>query len=215
MNLRLQQALSWLLRDRRAGDATLAINDPLLAALPRTIELRSDAFAPAGPMARAQAGAGVGGDRSPPLEWSPLPAAATHWALVLEDPDAPLKRAFVHLIAIGAANVARLAEGALNAENAKDKDYPPRSLRLGRNTMGPPGYAGPRPLPGHGAHRYAFQLFALRAAPGDAELAGGLPALMPFLRREALATGRLDGFYERDWQGREIPPVMPAATPRP
>lgn len=215
MNLFVQQALSFLLRNRHAGDAALACNDPLLAALPRTLALRSEAFAHEGAMARVHAGPGVGGDRSPPLEWNPLPDGATHWALVLEDPDAPLKRPFVHAIAVGPASVSRLVEGDLNAANARSGVYPPQALRFGRNTMGPPGYAGPRPLPGHGPHRYVFQLYALRMAPDDAALAGGLPALLPFLRREAVATGRLDGFYERDRQGREVVPFSRAAAGRP
>lgn len=52
-------------------------------------------------------------------------------------------------------------------------EIPPEAAELalvmivfGRNTWEPPGYAGPRALPGHGPHRCVFQLFALAEASG-------------------------------------------------
>lgn len=35
------------------------------------------------------------------LRWIALPPGATHWALVVEDPDVPLRHAYVHGVAIG------------------------------------------------------------------------------------------------------------------
>ena len=203
MNLLVSQIVSLLTRGRHAGDATLAVNDPVLGVLPRTLGLRSDAFIHRGTMAQAQAGKGVGENRSPALAWSSLPPGATHWVLILEDPDVPLRRAWVHVIAAGPAELARLPKGALKPSRA------PAGLRFGRNTSRDVGYGGPRPLPGHGPHRFVFQLFALRAEPPDDLLARGRDALVPFLREHALASGRLDGLFQRDWRGR------PTAPPRP
>jgi phosphatidylethanolamine-binding protein (PEBP) family uncharacterized protein len=167
--------LRWIglpLRRRRAGEATLASSDPALAALPQTLDLRSDSFGHNQALHLRQAGQGVGGNLSPELHWNALPEGATHWALLIEDPDVPLRHAWLHGIASGPASVTRLAEGAL------------------------PGYAGARPLPGHGTHRYVFQLFALDAEPQPASTR---EQLMPSLRRNALARGRLDGLFRRDW----------------
>jgi hypothetical protein len=51
-------------------------------------------------------------------------------------------------------NLPGLPEAAFN---------PPASIHavLGRNSFGKTAYAGPRALPGHGPHRYSFQLLAL------------------------------------------------------
>jgi hypothetical protein len=201
MNLLVSQLVSLLARGRHAGDGALAVNDPVLVVLPRTLGLRSASFAHRGALAPAQAGRGVGHNRSPALDWGSLPPGATDWLLVLEDPDVPRKKASVLAIAAGPADLVRLARGALRPSRA------PAGLRFGRNTSGATGYDGPRPLPGHGPHRYVFQLFALRASPPDELLAGGRDALVPFLREHALASGRLDGVFQRDWLGR------PAAQP--
>ena len=208
MNLLVSQIVSFLLRGRHAGEASLAVNDPVLGVLPRTLGLRSDAFIHRGTMAPAQAGKGVGDNRSPALAWSSLPPGTTHWVLILEDPDAPLKSAYVHLVAAGPAETTRLAKGALRPSRA------PAGLRFGRNTSRDVGYGGPRPLPGHGPHRYVFQLFALRAEPPDDLLARGRDALVPFLREHALASGRLDGLFQRDWRGRPTPPPRPPRKKR-
>ena len=52
------------------------------------------------------------------------------------------------------------------------------------------------PPPGHGEHRYAFQVFAL--APGDA-FSGtpGRDALLEAIRQRGLASGLLVGTYAR------------------
>lgn len=178
--------LRWIglpLRRRRAGDATLACNDPALTALPETLILQSHSFTHNGALDLRQAGEGVGDNLSPELHWSELPEGATHWALIVEDPDVPLSHAYLHGIATGAARADRIDEGAM------------------------PGYAGARPLPGHGTHRYVFQLFALTRAPGELLTR---EALMPMLRESAIARGRLVGLFERDWlHARPVKPRMP------
>jgi phosphatidylethanolamine-binding protein (PEBP) family uncharacterized protein len=178
--------LRWIglpLRGRHAGDATLACNDPALASLPDGPALRSASFTHDGALDLRQAGEGVGGNLSPELHWSALPAAATHWALIVEDPDVPLRHAFVHGIATGTASTTCLAEGAMA------------------------GYAGARPLPGHGTHRYVFQLFALLQAPGAVPTR---ERLMPVLRDSAVACSRLVGLFRRDWlHARPVKPQPP------
>ncbi|MET3395829.1 Raf kinase inhibitor-like YbhB/YbcL family protein [Variovorax sp. 1140] len=190
-----------LMRGRHAGDASLACSDAVLARLPEMITLRSTDFTHGGAMPMRQAGEGVGDNRSPALAWAALPPQATHWLLLCEDPDVPLPHAITHLLAWGPASVDALAEDTLNAGAA------PPGVTLAPNGLGRKGYDGPRPLPGHGPHRYVFQLYALDAAPPpDLSRDGGL---LPWLHAHALARGRLDGLYQRDWRGRTVPPPRP------
>jgi Raf kinase inhibitor-like YbhB/YbcL family protein len=191
-------AMRWaglLLRGRHAGDAALAWNDPRMQAVPATIELQSTAFVHGGAIPLRHAGEGVGPNHSPALQWRGLPPEAKHWVLLMEDPDVPLRHAFVHVLAWGSATLCGLAEGVLDSGRGA------AGIVLGPNGLGVSGYAGPRPLPGHGMHRYVFQLFATDALPApDLDR----DALLDFLRAHAKARGRLDGLFERDWRARPV-----------
>ena len=111
---------------------------PAFAGVPASIVLSSSAFASGETIPPRYAGRGAGDNVSPPLAWSNVPPAAAELVLVLEDPDAPMPRPFVHLIATGIdPQTNALVEGALsNAEK-------PARLHLGRNTAGRAAYMGP------------------------------------------------------------------------
>jgi Raf kinase inhibitor-like YbhB/YbcL family protein len=188
----IDRILGRLLRGRHAGEARLIWNELASSAHEsKTLVLRSGAFLHGGSIGLRYAGKGVGDDRSPPLSWDGVPEGAVELVLVMEDPDAPLKHPFVHLIAAGLnPSVRRLSEGALCA-GRQDVE-----LTLGLTTFKHPGYSGPRALPGHGPHRYVFQLFALKGPSG---LSAGarrkdLPAA---LQGKVIARARLDGCFER------------------
>jgi phosphatidylethanolamine-binding protein (PEBP) family uncharacterized protein len=68
-------------------------------------------------------------------------------------------------------------------------------VRLGRGGLRHFGYAGPRPVPGHGPHRYAFQLFALDQ--GLDQSPGISPrALSQAMDGHVIARARLTGTFE-------------------
>ena len=76
------------------------------------------------------------------------------------------------------------------------------------------GWLPPDPPPGHGSHRYAFQLFAL----GPGEPFSGTPgrdAVMEAVRERGLAAGCLIGTYARpDGSiGTTDPATEPARLP--
>jgi Raf kinase inhibitor-like YbhB/YbcL family protein len=178
------------LRGLRAGDRHLAWNDPAFATAAAAIRLTSPAFAEGGAIPVRYAGAGVGDNVSPPLTWSGVAAEATELVLVMQDPDAPLPRPVVHVIATGIAPSGHgLAEGALGPSVSPQ-------IRLGRASFGRRAYAGPRPLPGHGPHRYVFQLVALHA-PLVLARPPNLRELLFALRGNALARGWLIGTFEQ------------------
>jgi phosphatidylethanolamine-binding protein (PEBP) family uncharacterized protein len=68
-------------------------------------------------------------------------------------------------------------------------------MRFTRSDLGHHGYAGPRPIPGHGPHRYRFHLFALDVP--IAESVTKTKALLKQMAGHVLARGALTGTYER------------------
>jgi Raf kinase inhibitor-like YbhB/YbcL family protein len=188
--------LGTVLKNRRAGQAQLAWNQPNLAGQ-ETLTLTSVAFAEGGAIPAENAGKRAGGSNvSPALAWSTLPPATAQLLLVIEDIDAPTSRPFVHCVALVdpaelAASAGGLPAGALSAQ------APGPGVRLLRSGMGR-GYLGPEPIKGHGAHHYVFQLFALSAAPADSGLdTAKARAVLASVSSQVLARGRLTGTYER------------------
>ncbi len=186
----MERALGRLLRRVRAGDRHLAWNDPSFADAPASLRLASAAFSDGGAMPMRCAAAGVGENVSPPLDWSGAPPGTRAFALIVEDPDAPAPRPIVHLLAIGVpADCASLPEGALSPTSGA-------KIAFGRGSFGHVGYMGPRPVRGHGAHRYVFQLYAL-SRPIEAGDRPDLAEALAAMRGAVLARGKLVGTYER------------------
>ena len=180
--------LGRLLRGVRAGDANLFSNLPGFQNL-SPLRLESAWFAESGTMPLKSAGVGVGDNISPPLSWSGVPPETQAFLIVIQDPDAPLPRPFVHLVAFNIPGESTsFAKGALNK--------PTREIRFGRNTFGGTGYRGPRALRGHGPHRYVFQLVAL-TRPLTASEGLSLRAVADAAAPVALALGTLTGIFER------------------
>jgi phosphatidylethanolamine-binding protein (PEBP) family uncharacterized protein len=121
-----------------------------------------------------------------------VPPAAHGIVLIVEDADSPTPHPLVHAIAVGLApGDGTLREGALD-----DESDAPGEARLGRNSYLQHGWLPPDPPPGHGEHRYAFQVFALGAGAVLPETPGR-DALMDVLERHAIASGLLIGTYVR------------------
>jgi Raf kinase inhibitor-like YbhB/YbcL family protein len=95
-----------------------------------------------------------GADISPPLNWSGQPNQTTSFALIVDDPDAPVGT-WVHWLMWN-------IPGAINLlpENVSKQERVAGGAMQGRNDFGKVGYNGPCPPPGH-AHRYYFRLYAL------------------------------------------------------
>ena len=81
-----------------------------------------------------------------------------------------------------------LAEGALAREAA--------GMAFGRSTAGAQGYMGPRPVPGHGPHRYIFQILPLSRCTAFSS-APKLKAFMGGISGTVIGRGMLMGTYER------------------
>jgi Raf kinase inhibitor-like YbhB/YbcL family protein len=208
----LPDAIGHALHDTRAGLDKTAFSRVDLAAGTSAIEVTSLAFASYGamPVRFTADGEGV----SPPLQWSGVPAGATSVLLIVEDADSPTPHPLVHAIVVDLeAGDGALPEGAL-----KSPDHDGSGLKTGRNSYLQAGWLPPDPPPGHGVHRYVFQVFALAAGPAF-DGTPGRDAVIDALRERAVASGQLIGIYERpdttvsvadtDPITAGVPPAMP------
>jgi Raf kinase inhibitor-like YbhB/YbcL family protein len=178
-----------LLRGVRAGERHSVLNHSALSGVPEKIFLQSDWFHDGGAMPLRTAGMGVGENISPALRWSGVPAGTVELAIILEDPDVPLPRPFVHMIAYRIApDRAGFPEGALAREA--------RGIAFGKGTAGAQGYMGPRPIPGHGPHRYFWHILALNQAP-EFQSAPKLRNFLEGISGKVIGYGCLVGIYER------------------
>ena len=95
-----------------------------------------------------------GENTSPPLRWTEAPAATKSYALVCDDPDAPMMTWIHWVIYSIPGDITELVEGIPN------KAVLDRGIAQGINSSKRIGYGGPCP-PGHSRHRYFFRLYAL------------------------------------------------------
>jgi Raf kinase inhibitor-like YbhB/YbcL family protein len=188
-------SLGALIKNRRAGRDRLAWSLPNLAG-PETLDLGSPDVAAGSTMPLVHVARRAGGDNvSPALAWRGVPAGAAELLVVVEDPDAPTPRPWVHCVALLDAGLTELPAGGLN-----QSDNPP-GVRVLRATMGR-GYQGPEALKGHGPHHYVFQLFALpeplSSVPGGKPVGRARPrVVLGAAPGPALARGRFEVLLER------------------
>ena len=130
-----------------------------------------------------------GPDDSPQLTWTDPPAKTQSFALIMDDPDAPVGT-WVHWVIYDLpANSRELAEGVARQEQL------PSGARQGRNDFGKIGYGGPCPPPGK-PHRYFFKLYALDAKLG-LQPGAKKPDVERAMQAHILAQTELMGRYAR------------------
>jgi hypothetical protein len=128
-----------------------------------------------------------GADVSPELSWTNPPPGAQSFALIADDPDAPVGT-WTHWVLFDLPPTTRsLPEGV-----SKLMDKLPDGGRQGLNDFGKIGYGGPCPPPGK-AHRYFFKLYAL-----DRKL-GLKPGSTRARLEQAMQSHVLN---EADWMGK-------------
>jgi len=130
-----------------------------------------------------------GSDVSPPLKWTNAPANTKSFALIADDPDAPVGT-WVHWVLYDLPpNTTGLPEDVAKTQVISG------GAKQGLNSWPRLGYGGPCPPPGK-PHRYFFKLYALdtmlNLKPGatkkDVEAA---------MKGHVLAEGQLMGTYRR------------------
>jgi hypothetical protein len=199
-----------LLYSVRGHDAKLFTKTGAFAAHPRpTIPMSSPDYGQA-PALLASAALRAehshdGGNGFPALAWTvpdELQREVDSWLVVVEDPDAPLPTPVVHGIYYGlGALKTTLDQRDLERLGQLDPNAA-AGFRYGRNRP-KTVWAGPRPVLGHGPHRYFFQLVAVRGVDWDGEgvkaEAGAMTRekLVAIIQGKVLGWGAWIGTFER------------------
>ncbi|WP_456443630.1 YbhB/YbcL family Raf kinase inhibitor-like protein [Caldithrix abyssi] len=126
-----------------------------------------------------------GQDVSPPLRWSDVPQETRSFALICDDPDAPMGT-WVHWVIYNIPDTTRSLPEAIPSSERLDN-----GTLQGKNDFKRYGYGGPCP-PG-GTHRYFFKLYALDTKldlPAGATKAQLLKAMNGHIVGEAQLMGK-------------------------
>ena len=127
-------------------------------------------------------------DISPPLKCSKIPDGTKTFAIICDDPDAPMGT-WVHWVIYNLpVNINELSEDVPSLEIL------PNGAKQGRNDFGKIGYGGPCP-PG-GTHRYYFKVYALTE---ELKVETGITKseLLKAMEGHILSEGQLMGRYKR------------------
>ncbi|HKW28740.1 MAG TPA: YbhB/YbcL family Raf kinase inhibitor-like protein [Verrucomicrobiae bacterium] len=131
----------------------------------------------------------TGANISPPLQWTNAPAGVKSFALIADDPDAPVGT-WVHWVIYNLP-----ATSTALAETTPPVPELPDGSKQGINDFRQTGYGGPCPPPGK-PHRYFFKIYAL-----DTTLTLNADAtrkeLLKAMDGHVLAEGQLMGTYQR------------------
>ena len=161
----------------------------------QALELTSPDIGEGKRLANAQVFKGFGcegGNQSPELKWSDVPAGTKSFAVTVYDPDAPTGSGWWHWVVYDIPGTARGL-----AKNAGVATMPASVGKQARTDYGTRQFGGACPPVGDKPHRYIFTVYALKTdkleVPEDAS-----PALIGFmLRGDVLASAKITAKYSR------------------
>jgi Raf kinase inhibitor-like YbhB/YbcL family protein len=128
-----------------------------------------------------------GDNVSPAMAWSSEPVGTQSFALVLDDPDAPAST-WNHWL---------LWDIPADTHSLPQKHRAAEPVHSGTNDFGKPGYAGPCPPKGRGAHRYFFRLYALNTPTLGVPQGAHRNELERAIQRHQLGIATWMGRFER------------------
>ena len=150
-------------------------------------ELRSNSFPSKGNIPAAH----TCDDRnvSPPLHWTDPPEGAQSFALIVDDPDAPIGT-WVHWVMYNLPHSKRSLEGEIS-----DSEVLSDGIKQGMSDFNQVGYGGPCPPSGK-PHHYHFKLYALDTVL-DLPSGQTKTTLLQAMQGHILAEAQLIGLYQR------------------
>jgi Raf kinase inhibitor-like YbhB/YbcL family protein len=152
------------------------------------LELKSPAFEQGGTIPKKHTC--DGDDVSPALRWSGVPAGTRSLVLLCNDPDAP-GGLFRHWA------VYDIPPDRLELKEGHGPETLHDGLKQAVNDFGKPGYGGPCPPEGHGAHHYHFRLMALNEPSLPLAPDASCEEVEAAAERHTFAETELVGLYQR------------------
>ncbi len=136
----------------------------------------------------------TGSNMSPQLYWENAPEGTKSFAVTMYDKDAPTGSGFWHWVVFDIpASATELKTDAGNIS----KGLAPKECIQSNTDFGTPGYGGPCPPQGHGAHEYKITVYALKADKLGLDK-NATPALVGFyLNQQTLSKASLVFYYSR------------------
>ena len=127
-----------------------------------------------------------GQDLFPTLEVENIPESAKSLAIMVEDPDAPMVRPFIHLLAVNVPVANTIDENILSKSTLGVNDF----MKLWWN--------GPCPPVGHWVHHYHFKVYALWNS-ADLQTGFNLADFVKFMNNQAeiLSEWEIVWLYQR------------------
>jgi len=152
------------------------------------IQISSTAFAEGQPIPDQYTCAGP--DVSPPLTWTNVPTGTKSFALIADDPDAPMGT-WVHWV------IYNLPPATMSlVENTPPSPELPNGAKQGINDFRQIGYGGPCPPRGK-PHHYFFKVYALDTTL-NLKSGATKKELLKAMNGHVLAEGRLMGTFQRE-----------------
>ncbi len=126
---------------------------------------------------------------SPPLAWGEPPTGTKSFALICDDPDAPIG-VFTHWVVFNIPPTTRQLE-----EDVPAQERLANGALQGKSGFGKLGYGGPCP-PRGSPHHYRFNIYALDTVL-DLKPGASKNDLLEAMEGHILAQGELIGIYQR------------------
>jgi len=195
----IEGCLGSLLSSAKGRDAKLFTNSAPFSSFPEpTFVIESPDCGPSGSQLSPEYSQ-LGSERFPLLKWNPGPLAGEikEYLIIVEDPDAPLPSPIVHGLYYGIDGRVTEFGGEGVVPNGDLKGG--KGFKVGKNRKGGV-YLGPRPVLGHGVHRYMFDVVGLKEGLGGLGECPTKEECVRAVEGKVVGWGRWMGTFERRWE---------------
>ena len=129
-----------------------------------------------------------GGNTSPDLKWENAPEDTKSFAIIMHDPDAPVKNGWYHWI------VLNIPKETTSLEKGQKIKSPMFETMTSFNET---GYGGACPPIGHGVHHYNFKVYALDCVFDNSIKSKPPVEIEKEVESHSLASAKITAIYQR------------------